>query len=191
MCPPKELPEDLDLFRDLMRDVKPLQQNQADLTASKQKQDPQALARRRQAAEQPSAEQLQDGLSDGQVEAIKPGDPLAFHLPDLPWRTLQALKQGRIAWQEGLDLHGYTLEAARTELSRFIREGRQQGYRCLLLVHGKAYNREGETPSIKSHVNAWLKQMPDVLAFVSALPADGGTGAVYILLRTKGAKTLA
>lgn len=186
MYPSDEQPDDLNLFRDLMRDVKPLEQNKADLSAAKKGQDKQALALRRQAAEQPSAERIEDGLSDGQVEPVKPGDSLAFHLPDLPRRTLQALKQGRISWQEGLDLHGYTLEAARTELSRFVRDGRQQGHRCLLLVHGKAYNREGENPSIKSHVNTWLKQMPDVLAFVSATPADGGTGAVYILLRTKG-----
>ena len=185
MYPSDEQPDDLDLFRELMRDVKPLEQNKADLSQSKKRQDKEVLAIRRQAAENESAALIEDGLSDGQVLPVKPGDALAFHLPDLPRRTFQSLKQGHIAWQEGLDLHGYTLEAARTELSRFVRDGRSQGRRCLLLVHGKAYNREGETPSIKSHVNTWLKQMPEVLAFVSALPADGGTGAVYILLRTK------
>lgn len=187
MCPSDEQPDDLELFRELMRGVKPLEQNKADLSRSKKKQDKDVLAVRRQAAENESTSIIEDGLSDGLVLPVNPGDPLAFHLPDLPRRTFQSLKKGRIPWQEGLDLHGYTLEAARTELSRFVRDGRNQGHRCLLLVHGKAYNREGETPSIKSHINTWLKQMPEVLAFVSALPADGGTGAVYILLRTKAA----
>ncbi|MDR9468773.1 Smr/MutS family protein [Marinospirillum sp.] len=185
MCPSDEQPDDLELFRKLMRGVKPLEQNKADLSQSKKKLNKEVLALRREAAENESTTLIEDGLSDGQVLPVKPGDSLAFHLPDLPRRTFQSLKKGQIAWQEGLDLHGYTLESARTELSRFVRDGRGQGYRCLLLVHGKAYNREGETPSIKSHVNTWLKQMPEVLAFVSALPADGGTGAVYILLRTK------
>ncbi|WP_245944357.1 Smr/MutS family protein [Marinospirillum perlucidum] len=185
MCPSDDLPDDLELFRELMQGVTPLKQDKADLGQPRKQADKSTLAARRQAAASQAASQLNDGLSDGQVQAVNPGDSLAFHVPDLPAKTFQQLKKGRLGWQEGLDLHGYTVEAARTELSRFIRDGRARGYRCLLLVHGKAYNREGETPSIKSHVNSWLKQMPEVLAFVSALPAHGGAGAVYILLRTR------
>ena len=106
-------------------------------------------------------------------------------LPDLPQRTLQQLKKGQLSWQEGLDLHGFTIEKSRAALSEFIRYGRISASRCLLVVHGKSYNHEGEVPSIKSHVNVWLRQMPEVLAFCSALPKDGGTGALYILLRTR------
>ncbi|SFC52393.1 DNA-nicking endonuclease, Smr domain [Marinospirillum celere] len=179
-------PDDLNLFRELMKGVQPLRHDKkADLSKAPSRRDREQQALRRQAAETESVSQLEDGLSDGQVAPVNPGDSLAFHLPDLPQRTFQSLKKGRISWQEGLDLHGYTIEAARTQLTSFVRDGRARGYRCLLLIHGKAYNREGEVPSIKSHVNAWLKQMPEVLAFVSALPADGGTGAVYILLRTR------
>lgn len=106
-------------------------------------------------------------------------------MPDLPLRTFQALKKGLLSWQEGLDLHGFTIENSRAALSEFIRDGHRSASRCLLVVHGKSYNREGEVPSIKSHVNVWLRQMPEVLAFCSALPKDGGTGALYILLRTR------
>lgn len=176
-------PQDLALFRELMQDVQPIKYDKADLQVAASK-DQVNLNARRLAATQDNPSQLLDGLSDGQVKPVNPGEALTFHLPDLPWRQLQALKKGQIAWQEGLDLHGYTLEEARQELTKFIREGLNQGFRCLLLVHGKAYNRAGETPSIKSHINAWLRQMPDVLAFTSALPADGGTGAVYILLKS-------
>lgn len=185
MPPSDDQPDDLQLFRELMQGVQPLKQNKADISQASVQDDPLSLAIRRQAAEQEAAAGVQNTLSDGQVVPVNPGESLAFHLPDLPWRTFQSLKKGRINWQEGLDLHGYTLEDARTELVRFVRDGRSRGYRCLLLVHGKAYIREGELPSIKSHVNTWLKQMPEVLAFVSALPTDGGTGAVYILLRTR------
>lgn len=186
MASSDDQPDDLNLFRELMKGVQPLRQDKkADLNKTRKRQDLEQLALKRQAAETEAASHLEDGLSDGQVMPVNPGESLVFHLPDLPQRTFQALKKGQISWQEGLDLHGYTIEAARTHLTAFVRDGRARGYRCLLLIHGKAYNREGEVPSIKSHVNAWLKQMPDVLAFASALPADGGTGAVYILLRTR------
>ena len=185
MCPEDQQPSDLALFRELMQGVQPIQQNRADVKAPSNTRDSATLSARRQAATHETANLLQDGLSDGQVSPVNPGEALSFHLPDLPWRQFQALKKGQVSWQEGLDLHGYTIEEARQQLNQFIREGRSRGHRCLLLVHGKAYNREGETPSIKSHVNAWLRQMPDVLAFASALPADGGTGAVYILLKRR------
>ena len=178
-------PDDLALFRSLMKGVQPLKQNKADLSQPRQLHNRETLALRRQAAASETSDLRDARLSDGQVLPVNPGESLAFHVPDLPWRTLQSLKKGQPTWQEGLDLHGYTIEEAREEVFRFIRDGRQQGYRCLLLVHGKAYNREGEVPSIKSHVNTWLRQLPEVLAFVSALPADGGTGAVYILLRAR------
>nr|WP_072326040.1 Smr/MutS family protein [Marinospirillum alkaliphilum] len=172
------------MFRALMKGVRPVQQNRADPGKPRKKSDA-SLQLRREAAGNEPVGLTGVGLSDGKVQPVNPSDSLEFHLPDLPLRTLQQLKKGQLEWQEGLDLHGYTIEAARAALSDFIRDGRARGYRCLLLVHGKSWNREDEVPSIKSHVNAWLRQMPDVLAFCSALPTDGGTGAVYILLRTR------
>lgn len=176
--------DDQQLFQQMMQGVKRLQDDRADV------RQPPALtalnARLRQQAAQAEAVNLaQIGLSDGLVRPVNPGDELNFHVPDLPLRSWKALVRGEVPWQEGLDLHGMTIEAARAALVDFIREGRQRGFKCLLLVHGKAYNREGELPSIKSHVAVWLKQMTEVLAYTSARPADGGTGAVYILLRTK------
>lgn len=184
MNPEHDLPDDHQLFRDLMKDVKPVRQNRADPGKPRPEKDS-SLTIRREAATNEKPALAGSGLSDGQVHPVAPSESLQFHLPDLPRRTVQQLQQGQIPWQEGLDLHGYTVEAARAALVDFIREGRQRGYRCLLLVHGKSYNRENEVPSIKSHVNAWLRQMQDILAFCSALPGDGGTGAVYLLLRTR------
>ncbi len=171
------------LFRELMQDVRPIKQDKADLGKKPPPLTQEMVKHRRAVAQTSQSNWLTDGLSDGQVQAVEPSQPLSFHVPDLPARDWEALRRGRIAWQEGLDCHGYTLEQARAAVFSFIQEGYQRGLRCLLLVHGKAYNRTGETPSIKSHVNAWLRQIPQVLAFVSAQPADGGTGAVYLLLR--------
>ncbi|NLW05003.1 MAG: DNA mismatch repair protein MutS [Pseudomonadaceae bacterium] len=167
-----------------MKGVKPVKQNLADLGKPRRVKDINHQARRLAATSESSS--LTDlGISDWQVRPVNPGENLLFHVPDLPLRTLQALRKGLLTWQEGLDLHGFTIEKSRAALSEFIRDGSQIASRCLLLVHGKSYNREGEVPSIKSHVNVWLRQMPEVLAFCSALPKDGGSGALYILLRTR------
>lgn len=167
-----------------MQGVTPLaEQNLADI--QKPRLPKTNLSELRQAAVSQAPSLLNLGLSDGQVVAIEPGASLSFYVPDLPRRTWQTLKQGRIEWQEGLDLHGFTVENSRVALKEFIQDSRSKKFRCVLLVHGKSYNHAGEVPSIKSHVNAWLRQLPEVLAFCSALPKDGGTGAVYVLLRTR------
>lgn len=56
------------------------------------------------------------------------------------------------------------------------------------IVHGKGAHT-GQT-LLKTYVNGWLPQLPDVLAFVSALPRDGGAGAVYVLLRRQAPQSL-
>lgn len=184
MSPENDPSDDHHLFRELMKDVRPVKQNLADLGKPRQVKDINYQARRQAATSEPSS--LADlGISDGQVQPVNPGDKLLFHVPDLPLRSLQELKKGQLSWQEGIDLHGFTIEKSRAALSEFIRDGHQLAKRSLLVVHGKSYNREGEIPSIKSHVNVWLRQMPEVLAFCSALPKDGGTGALYVLLRTR------
>ena len=64
----------------------------------------------------------------------------------------------------------------------FMQECRQFGYRHVIIIHGKGYRSQGR-PVIKPMVNRWLRQDDEVLAFCSARPKDGGTGAVYVLLR--------
>ncbi|WP_322527646.1 Smr/MutS family protein [Salinicola sp. LHM] len=143
---------------------------------------------RREAAEQ-APPVVQSRLSDGGVEAVTPHQRLEFSIPDLPPRTFAQLKRGHIAWEGGLDLHGYTLDEARVELESFIDDAIASRVRCVLVVHGKARGYRGsgaDYPVIKSHVNTWLKNWSRVLAFCSASEIDGGTGALYVLLRTRG-----
>ncbi|WP_110655150.1 Smr/MutS family protein [Salinicola halimionae] len=146
------------------------------------------VSARREAAEQASA-QMQSALSDGGVEAVTPHQRLEFSIPDLPRRTFTQLKKGHIPWEGGLDLHGYTLDEARVELETFVDDAIANRVRCVLVVHGKARGYRGsgaDYPVIKSHVNTWLKNWSRVLAFCSASEIDGGTGALYVLLRTRG-----
>ena len=50
------------------------------------------------------------------------------------------------------------------------------------VVHGKGLGSPGKAPVLKNKVHAWLVQKKQVLAFVQARPADGGAGAVVVLL---------
>lgn len=140
-------------------------------------------AARRKAAVESQTLNTTGRTSDGRVEAVRPSEYLEFSVPDLPWRTLSQLKRGKTGWQAGLDLHGYTLEEARLELESFLRDAAGQGLRCVIVVHGKAWGATADFPVLKSHTNAWLREWPGVLAFCSATDVDGGTGAVYVLLR--------
>jgi len=150
----------------------------------KRKQDS-ATRFRRQAAEQ-EVEQVIDGLSSEASQIVDSADELLFAAPGVQLRLLKRLRLGHLPWEAGLDLHGYTVEAARDELSNFIRDAARQQLRCVLVIHGKAYTQPGQPALLKSCVNDWLRQLHDVLAFCSAQPRDGGTGAVYVLLRRKG-----
>ncbi|MFW1676293.1 Smr/MutS family protein [Pontibacter sp. JAM-7] len=172
-------PSDNDInFTDAMQDVTPHQHDRADVTVSK-RIDAKNRSYRRTAAVR-TDELIVDGLSDTAVDQVGPEQPLLFALPGVQQRLLQRLRQGHIPWDQGLDLHGYTVDQARNQLSLFIRDARQHKQRCLLLVHGKAHSNEA---LLKSYINEWLRRIPGVLAFCSAQPADGGNGAVYILLK--------
>lgn len=181
--------DEVSLFRQALADagVKPICSNRADPGKPKQRRR-EALAERRAAALEADSYQLSSRTSDGRVEPVRPSEWLDFTIPDLPQRTRSQLKRGSIAWEAGLDLHGYTVDEARAELESFIAEARAQRARCVLVVHGKARSISGPDayPVIKSHVNAWLREWPSVLAFCSARELDGGSGAVYVLLRRRG-----
>jgi DNA-nicking Smr family endonuclease len=71
-------------------------------------------------------------------------------------------------------------------LSEFIRRAQRQGLRCLRVVHGKGLGSPGKTPVLKSKVHSWLVQKNQVMAFVQAKPAEGGAGALLVLLKPGG-----
>jgi len=96
--------------------------------------------------------------------------------------VIKKLRTGKLAVDATLDLHGLTIEQARLHLIGFMEECRQFGYRHVIIIHGKGY-RSQDKPVIKPMVNRWLQEAHEVLAFCSAQPKDGGTGALYVLLR--------
>lgn len=99
------------------------------------------------------------------------------------------LQRGAIAVELELDLHGLRVVEAQEVLAQFLAECRRRRTRCALIVHGKGFRSDGRQPVLKQKVNYWLRLRQEVLAFCSARRQDGGTGAVYVLLRNpaKGA----
>jgi DNA-nicking Smr family endonuclease len=109
-------------------------------------------------------------------------DLLSFRRPGIGTDITRKLRRGEWAIQRQIDLHGLRRDEAREHLSFFIREAHQQGIRCVRVVHGKGLGSPGKAPVLKSRVHSWLAQKNEVLAFVQAKPADGGAGALVVLL---------
>ena len=114
---------------------------------------------------------------------VQPGDVLEFSRPGLQRSVMRRLRRGEYRVAADLDLHGLTLTEARKALGVFLKEARQERAGCVRIVHGKGLGSQGRTPVLKSLIHGWLPRQDAVLAFCSARPADGGTGAVYVLLR--------
>jgi DNA-nicking Smr family endonuclease len=106
-----------------------------------------------------------------------------FVAPGVDRRELRKLRRGTYTIQHRLDLHGQTLASASTSVHRFIQESRSARHRCVCIVHGRGLNSPGGVSVLKGAVRQQLTRMPGVLAFCDAPTADGGTGAVYVLLR--------
>ena len=113
---------------------------------------------------------------------LESGDALAFRRDDITARTLRRLARGDYAVQDELDLHHASAVQAEAMLRAFLQQARRSGAGCVRLIHGKGLNSEG-MPVLKNLVDRMLRQRADVLAFHSAPAAQGGTGAVLVLLR--------
>jgi DNA-nicking Smr family endonuclease len=105
-------------------------------------------------------------------------------------QTLVAkLRRGEFAVQGHVDLHGMTRAEAKAAVDDFLRRSRQAGKRCVLVVHGRGTHSKDQLPVLKEALKTWLSTNRfgrHVLAFATARPADGGAGAIYVLLRRAG-----
>jgi DNA-nicking Smr family endonuclease len=109
--------------------------------------------------------------------------------PGVDQSLVRKLRRGEFAVQGHLDLHGLTREEAKGAVDDFLRRARQGGKRCVLLVHGRGIHSKDQVPVLKDALRTWLSTARfgrHVLAFATALPVDGGGGAVYVLLRRAG-----
>ncbi|MBX3625270.1 MAG: Smr/MutS family protein [Rhizobacter sp.] len=130
-------------------------------------------------------EALRESLSDEfNVDTLLETDEtLSFRRPEIGLDVVRKLRRGGWAIQAQLDLHGLRRDPARVKLNAFIRDAAEQGLRCVRVVHGKGLGSPGREPVLKARVRSWLVQKNEVLAFVQARPAEGGSGALVVLLK--------
>ncbi len=128
---------------------------------------------------------LRESLSDEfDVETLLDvDDALSFRRPGIGTDVTKKLRQGVWSIQRQVDLHNLRTEQAREALGAFIREAHKHGMRCVRVVHGKGLGSPGKEPVLKGKVKSWLIQKQEVLAFVQAKPAEGGAGALVVLLK--------
>jgi DNA-nicking Smr family endonuclease len=175
-------------FRAAVRDVKPLSHTPPARGLAKPK--PKARLRKPSTTEKldetmplihaPLIEAGGDAAPEG---AIAGSDALSFQRAGVRTQVVRRLRRGLIPIEDELDLHGLSQAAARDQLADFLANTRDAGRRCVRIIHGKGYRSGARGPILKIAVNLWLRRHLDVMAFTSARAIDGGTGAVYVLLR--------
>ena len=169
--------DEAELFRRAMRGVKPLQRA---LRVPPARRAPRPRARFARAER---AAVLQESLGSGiDLHDVQPGDELLFRRGGVPETVLRGLRRGLYRVESEIDLHGLTVSQATAQLGAFLRAARAQELRCVRIIHGKGLRSGNRGPVIKNTVNALLRRSDAVLAFASARPADGGTGATLVLL---------
>ncbi|TBU99852.1 Smr/MutS family protein [Stutzerimonas kirkiae] len=173
--------DDFSLFKDAVRGVKQITHDRADTGKTRRNQ--QQIAKRRAHATTSQVSLRIDGLSDQFVIDVAAEEELHWARDGVQDSQMRRLKAGQIAFEGSLDLHGLSVEKAREQMWAFIAEANRYEIRCVRITHGKAARLDGKRPLIKSHVNTWLRQHPQVLGFTSCLPRHGGTGSVYVMLK--------
>jgi len=127
---------------------------------------------------------LIDMLSEpDDLSSIATGDELFFARDGLQHKVIKRLKRGELSIQAELDLHRLNKKEAREAIVEFFHYCTQNNFKQVRIIHGKGHGSQGKIPVLKTLVNHWLQQKDEILAFCSARPCDGGTGAVYVLLK--------
>ncbi|MEN9502905.1 MAG: hypothetical protein RI964_2190 [Pseudomonadota bacterium] len=127
---------------------------------------------------------IKDMMSDAYDPIdIQPGDMLSYCRPGIQNRVFRKLRIGQYRVASELDLHGLNARQAKQILLVFLHDAHPGFGECVRIIHGKGNRSDHRGPVIKTKINNWLRQHDRVLAFHSARPVDGGTGAIYVLLQ--------
>jgi DNA-nicking Smr family endonuclease len=170
--------DDENAFREAMRDVRALPPRQHAPPPPK----PRPEARFARADER---DVLRESLlPPDDPSVLDTGDEVAFRRPWVRGDVLRRLRRGQFAIADEIDLHGLGRHAAHEALRSFIGAAADRGDGCVRVIHGKGRGSGPGGPVLKHVVNHWLRRMDPVVAFATARPVDGGTGAVYVLVDT-------
>jgi DNA-nicking Smr family endonuclease len=172
--------DDARTFREAMRDVRRLRNAP---TRAVDAPKPPARARFTRADQ---LEVLKESMLPPSDEAeLATGDELSFRRPHISEAVLLKLRRGHFAVDAEIDLHGMTGAEAKAALREFILQAVNRRMSCVRIIHGKGRRSGPRGPVLKNVVNQWLQRIDCIQAFGSARQVDGGSGAVYVLLRTR------
>ena len=172
-----------DDFQKAMADVKPLAPSRRrPATEDAGKLSEATSAARRAAALGLESEAARNPLTEGEVPPVEPHTELSWKQDGVQNAVFDRLRTGQYPAAASLDLHGFTVAEAREKVYHFLRKHRALGHRMVMIAHGRG-ERSATPARLKSFVAHWLSELPEVIAFHSALPRQGGTGAVYVLLK--------
>lgn len=182
---PASPPEDIDLFRQEVADAVALPP--ANRAASPRPRVKPVPSQRLKDEKQVLLDSLADPweiLDQGGRDSIESGEELFHVRPGVPAAVLRKLRRGGLVIQAELDLHGLRADESRTALAGFLLDCARRDIRCVRIIHGKGLRSKNREPVLKYKLRHWLVQREDVLAFCQAPPANGGSGAVIVLLKS-------
>jgi DNA-nicking Smr family endonuclease len=166
-------------FRRATADVEPLP---APRRVARRTTPPAPLAEQRRRDERAAlVESLSAPLSVD--DAIDSGEELVFLREGLPRPLLRKLRRGHWVIEDNLDLHGMNRVEAAASVAAFLRRCVARRMRCVRIVHGKGLGSRNREPVLKAKLRKWLVLRDEVLAYCQAPAADGGGGAVLVLLK--------
>ncbi len=169
--------EDSALFRKTVGSIKPIKQDSIVINKPKASPTPTKTGENGRAVVQ----ELLD--SEFEQNLLERGDELSYSKPGIQKQTLRKLRRGQYQIEAELDLHGMTVAVANTALSQFLGQCLARSQHCVRIIHGKGIGSKNKKPVIKNKLNNWLRHQDNVMAFCSARQIDGGTGAIYLLLK--------
>ncbi|MCD6571054.1 MAG: Smr/MutS family protein [Deltaproteobacteria bacterium] len=179
---------DIDLFTSAMKGVRPIKNNMVMLHT---KAFPPISLEHIRKEEQEVIDELKTLVAGNtNFDITSTGEYMEGHDRSIDPSLIPKLKAGQVAIQAHIDLHGLIKDEAKLDLESFINDAYSKGYRSLLIIHGRGLKSKGE-PVLKNSVVRWLttgRLSYKILAFCSARPCDGGTGALYVLLKKRAKK---
>lgn len=173
--------QDQQFFLDEVADVRPLK-SESRVETVKNRPAPRPIHSQNGADsnEHLSSDMISDPID---LREAKVEDVLFYARSGIQHKVQKKLRRGEFPIEDELDLHGYTVAEAKAALQDFFHECKRNNIRYIRIIHGKGYRSEQNIPVLKTHVAYWLPQYPDVMAFSSAQARDGGTGALYVILK--------
>lgn len=170
---PKITEEDIKAFHQAVEGVKPLVQKKIRLSPH---------TRTIRPAKRPLTTDEPFNLSDaGNIDPVHGEEFIAHKRNGISNKTLRKLRKGQYNVEAKLDLHGMSIEEARTAINHFLQHCLHERMRVVLIIHGKGHH--SQAPILKNRLNHWLRELNVVLAFCSASSLHGSRGATYVLLK--------